>query len=519
MILNLLKKTARCAVIEIDDGGNYYTKEVYAVWINHEKKFLTDKCITYLSDLKPETEYDVLIESGDKTVKETIRFVTEYESVTMNVRDFGAFGDGVHDDSMFIQAAIMACPKDGRVYIPSGKYSITSIFLKSNLNLEIAKGAELVSVRDRKLHPHFPGELQTYDEKDEYYLGTWEGNPRPMFAGIITGLDAENICIYGEGVLNGNATGEDWWKNPKTMNIAYRPRSIFLKDCRNVSIIGITVKDSPCWTIHPYTCENTAIYAVTIENPKDSPNTDGINPEFCKNVTICGVHFSLGDDCIAVKSGKIFLGKKFKKPSEEILITRCLMENGHGAVTLGSEIAGGVKGITVKDCIFINTDRGLRIKTRRGRGKDSVLDDIVFENIRMEEVKTPFTVNSFYFCDPDGKTSYVQTRDSLPVDERTPRIGKLTFRNITAVDCHVAAMYCDGLPEEKIEQITLENIRISFKEGECEKGVPIMSEGVEECSRKGIFIRNVKELSVKNVLVEGNDGEPIITEGVDHITK
>ena len=83
----------------------------------------------------------------------------------------------------------------------------------------------------------------------------------------------------------------------------------------------------------------------------------------------------------------------------------------------------------------------------------------------------------------------------------------------------MAAMYCDGLPEEKIEQITLENIRISFKEGECEKGVPIMSEGVEECSRKGIFIRNVKELSVKNVLVEGNDGEPIITEGVDHITK
>ena len=191
------------------------------------------------------------------------------------------------------------------------------------------------------------------------------------------------------------------------------------------------------------------------------------------------------------------------------------MENGHGAVTLGSEIAGGVKGLIVKDCIFTNTDRGLRIKTRRGRGEDSVLEDIVFENIYMEDVKTPFTVNSFYFCDPDGKTSYVQTREALPVDERTPGIGSLTFKNITAVDCHVAAMYCDGLPERKIEEITLDSIRVSFKKDGCEKGIPIMSEGVTECSRMGFFIRNVKNLRVKDVSVEGCEGKEFILDGID----
>lgn len=100
------------------------------------------------------------------------------------------------------------------------------------------------------------------------------------------------------------------------------------------------------------------------------------------------------------------------------------MENGHGAVTLGSEMAGGVVNLTVEDCIFRHTDRGLRIKTRRGRGKDAILSNIIFRNLTLDHVMTPLVVNCFYFCDPDGKTTYVQSRDVYPVDDRTPQVKK-----------------------------------------------------------------------------------------------
>ena len=96
------------------------------------------------------------------------------------------------------------------------------------------------------------------------------------------------------------------------------------------------------------------------------------------------------------------------------------------------------KDVHITDCIFMNTDRGLRVKTRRGRGQLSVLDDISFENIDMDNVMTPFVVNSFYFCDPDGKTEYVGTKKPLPVDRRTPSIKRLTFKDIKATNCHVA---------------------------------------------------------------------------------
>lgn len=98
------------------------------------------------------------------------------------------------------------------------------------------------------------------------------------------------------------------------------------------------------------------------------------------------------------------MGRKFKRPSENVRIRQCLMENGHGAVTLGSEIGGGVKNIVVQDCFFRNTDRGLRIKTRRGRGKDSVISDIIFKDLTLDHVMTPLVVNAFYFCDLDGKS-------------------------------------------------------------------------------------------------------------------
>ena len=516
MDVRLIMKSARNAVIEIADGGIYNTKETYHILLNGEETFSTDTVINSLFDLKPQTKYEVLVKTADGVERGNVSFVTAYEFVTLNVRDFGAAGDGKQDDTKFIQAAILACPKESRVLVPKGTYRITSLFLKSNLRFELAKGAELVADTDRASYPKFPGVIESYDETSEYNLGTWEGNPLPMFAGIITGLDVENVLIYGKGTINGNASKENWWKNPKVMVGAFRPRLFFLSHSQNVTLCGVTFKNSPSWTLHPYFSDNLKFYGVTINNPSDSPNTDGLDPESCKNVDIVGVKFSLGDDCIAVKSGKIYMGKKYKTPSENIHIRQCLMENGHGAVTVGSEMAGGVKNLVVEECRFYDTDRGLRIKTRRGRVKDAVLDQIIFKKIDMDQVMTPFVVNCFYFCDPDGKTEYVQSREKMPVDDGTPAILRLDFEDIKARNCHVAAAHFDGLPEQKIEQIVMKNISVTYAKNP-KSGVPAMSSGVEECTKKGIFARNIKKLVLENVKIEGQDGELLVTEGIDQL--
>lgn len=516
MELKLVMRTARSAVMEIADGGTFYTKEKYQILLNGEFVKNAETVITSLYDLKPETKYEVAVLKEDGSECGSLNFTTEYEFVTLNVKEFGAKGDGVQDDTKYIQAAILSCPQNSRVLVPKGTYRITSLFLKSNINLEIAKGAELKADTERFAYPKFPGLIESYDEKEEYNLGSWEGNPLPMFAGIITGIDVENVVIYGEGTINGNASRENWWNNPKVMVGAFRPRMFFINHCEKITLQGVKFCNSPSWTLHPYFSNELKFYNVIIENPSDSPNTDGLDPESCKDVEIPGVRFSLGDDCIAVKSGKIYMGKKHKIPSENIVIRQCLMENGHGAVTIGSEMAGGVKNLTVESCLFRHTDRGLRIKTRRGRGEDAVLDKITFKDITMDHVMTPFVVNSFYFCDPDGKTEYVQSREKYPVDDRTPYIKRLCFEDIHATNCHVAAAYFDGLPEQKIEEIIMKNISVTYAENpKCD--VPAMSEGVEACSLKGIFANNVKRLVLKNVSVEGQQGEAVTLSGVDEL--
>lgn len=516
MLIKELLKTSRSITVEVADGEVYQMKEQYKIRINGKIVKTTDLVVTSVFHLKPETEY--LLEYLDQqgVVKGCYQFCTEYEFVTLNVRDFGARGDGIQDDTAFIQAAIMCCPKDGRVLIPKGKYRISGIFLKSDLCIEIMAGAELEADTSRFTHPILPGLIESYDEQQEYNLGTWEGNPLPMFAGIITGINVENVIIYGEGIVNGNASKENWWNNPKVKVGAYRPRSLFLNNCRNVIVQGITFINSPSWTLHPYFSDHLGFYSVTIENPKDSPNTDGLDPESCQDVTIKGGRFSLGDDCIAVKSGKIYMGRKHQRPSENIVVSQCLMEFGHGAVTIGSEIAGGVKNLLVENCLFRHTDRGLRVKTRRGRGKDAILDKIEFRNIIMDHVKTPFVVNSFYYCDPDGKSDYVQSRDPYPVDDRTPVIKSLKFNQIICENCHVCAGFFYGLPEQKIKSIELNEIKIVFAENAA-ADVPAMLKGVGICIKKGFDICNVETLICKNVTITGHQGEQFKLDGVNQV--
>lgn len=514
MKANLLKKAARFAVVEVADGGRFFTKAPVAMILNGKALKSSNQTINCIFGLKPDTHYTLEIIQNSETA--VITFHTDFELYTLNVMDFGAVGDGIHDDTAGIQAALCCCPKQSRVLIQKGIYRVTSLFLKSDITLELERGAILLAEIDRDKYPVLPGLIESWDEEAEYNLGSWEGNPLKMFAATITGIGVSNINICGEGEICGNAVNSDWWVNEKVMRGAYRPRLLFLNKCSQVYVIGLRFSQSPSWAIHPYFSEHLNFLGLMVENTKDSPNTDGINPESCKNVDIVGTRLSLGDDCIAVKSGKIYMGSRYKVSSENITVRQCLMENGHGAITIGSEMAAGVQNVVVSECVFRDTDRGLRVKTRRGRGKDAVLDNIVIENIFMDGVKIPFAVNSFYFCDPDGKTDYVQNRGELPADERTPVIKHIVLKDIDVVNCHAQAAFFMGLPESKIEEIEMQNIRIRFSVNP----VPYMPEmlcGVSEAKAAGIYACNIKRLVLGNLTIVGQLGEPVILENVDEV--
>ena len=498
----------RSVTIELDSDRVFEQNENFCVYLNGEKKWEGKQNVVSLQGLLPDTGYVIRVEGAGFVCEKEI--TTQHESVLLNVKEFGAKGDGKTSDTAAIQAAICACPKDGTVYLPEGVYYSTALFLKSNMTLLISEGAVLLGDTDRNHYPILPGMTRTTDEKDEYNLSSWEGNPLTSFASLITAIDCENLDIIGDGTIDGNAQNADWWINPKIKRIAWRPNLVYLARCNNVRMQSLTVQNSPSWTLHPYYSDNLAFLNLYIHNPSDSPNTDGLDPESCKDVLVLGTIISVGDDCMAIKSGKYYMSLMHHKVTDSIIIRNCKFERGHGSVTVGSEAAGGVKNVRVSQCIFDGTDRGLRIKTRRGRGERSVLDDIVFENIDMNGVHMPFTVNMFYFCDPDGHSDYVQNQNPAPVDEMTPVIGSITGRNINCKGASACMICAFGLPERPIEKLTFENINVSFlPESERTPERPVMMDNFDEMSGRSVFARNIKELVLTNINIEGSsDKEP-----------
>ncbi len=491
------------------------TKE-YDVFLNDELVYHGDTNIFSLYHLNPSEEYEIKVIQGNEKCDK--KFKTLYEYVYLNVKRFGAKGDGTTLDTNAIEAAILSCPKDGRVYFPKGTYLSGPIFLKSDIEIELDEEAKILYDPDRTHYPVLPGVSFTSDEKDEYNLGSWEGNPLNCYAALVTGINIENVKIIGKGVIDGNSQNAGWWVNPKGYKDVFRPRGLFLNNCKNVEIQGVTFTNTPSWNLHPYFSENLKFIDMKLINPKNSPNTDGCDPESCKNVDILGVYFSVGDDCIAIKSGKIYMGRKHKKPSENFNIRNCSMNFGHGSIVLGSEMSGGIKNIIVSQCLFNETDRGLRIKTRRGRGKDAIIDGIKFENIKMDNVLTPLVINMFYFCDPDGHTEYVYSKEKLPVDDRTPYLGKFTFKDIDCENVNIAAGTFYGLPEAPIKEINIENVSFKYASNPV-AGRPAMMDGLGEMKGRGLIFSNVDKVNIKNVDFVNLQDKEYELENVNEINK
>ncbi len=512
-MFKLLFVSGVSACFELINSEPYYSPEKYKVTVNGvEEDAERDTNVFSLFNLKPDTEYTVT--AGADGCKVT--FVTEKETGVVSVKAFGAKGDGRTDDTPAVQGAIDACPKGGRVEVPEGTYLIRPLTLKSNITVELKKGATLLGDTVEEHYPVIPA--RTVADGKEEITASWEGDPYDCHQALIYAYRQKNIRIVGEGFINGNADNSTWWATPKGRKIA-RPRLVFLNKCENVTFHGVRTGNSASWNLHPFFSKNLAFYDIGVKCPANAPNTDGLDPESCDNVRIIGCKFSVGDDCCAIKSGKLYMGKTYKTPATRHTLRNNLFRDGHGAIVLGSEMSGGVKELTVGQCLFMNTDRGLRIKSRRGRGKDGIIDGVCFENIKMIGVKTPLVINMYYFCDPDGRSEFVWAHDkNIPVDDGTPYMGKFTFKDIECKDCEVMAAYFDGLAELPIKEIRIENVSFGFK-NDAQPDLPAMALRVEKHCREGIYADNVEKLILKNVTFDNVSGEEIILKDVGELVK
>lgn len=438
------------------------------------RKGVAKTTVLFLDRLDPSTDYTLKISDT------ALRFTTQACAGLVEASEFGA-SKSIADNRIALTEAIAAVPEGGTLRIRAGRHVTSPIFLKSNMTLLLDDGAELCAIGNRDAWPQLPAR----DDTDRP-IGTWEGLPERAFAAVVTAIDCNALTITGRGTINGGGDKADWWDWPKeTRDGARRPRTLHLAYCRDTVLSGLTVCNSPSWTIHPYRCETLCVSALRVVNPKDSPNTDGLNPESCRDVDIVGVSFSVGDDCIAIKAGKRAPGVgDHLAPCEDITVRHCEMRFGHGAVVLGSEMSGDIRRVRIENCDFTQTDRGLRLKTRRGRG--GTIEAVTMRNVRMERVDTPFAANAFYFCDADGKSDWVQSRHPAAVDETTPIVRSITLDRVVADDVTLAAAAILGLPEAPFSDITLSDFHVTY-DPTAESDVPLMALGVPKVRHGGVL--------------------------------
>jgi polygalacturonase len=394
-----------------------------------------------------------------------------------DVRAFGAVGDGKTLDTSAIQSAIDLCAKSGggTVVVPPGVFLTGPLFLKSNMVFEVSAGATLLGSADFKDYPTM--------------AGRWEGLDRTIFASLLTGTDLENVTIQGRGTLDGQ--GPVWWdafrktaalrrqmnllerepENPPGSPLAWpRARMINLYRSKNIIIRDLSIVNSPSWNIHPVDCENVLIDGVSIVNPKMSPNTDGIDPESCRNVRIANCYISTGDDCIVIKSGYKYIPDHPFGVCEGIVVTNCFFGYGHAGVGIGSETAGGVRNVTSSNCVCDGTVRGLYIKSARGRG--NVIEDVRATNWVMRNLEQEPVMLTLLYQRSDADKA-------MPVDATTPTIRNIYFSGVTA---HTSkrAIAIQGLAESPIQNVYLRDIVVESAAtgAECSHAAGVTMENV-----------------------------------------
>ena len=394
-----------------------------------------------------------------------------------------------------IQRAIdeAAASGGGCVVVPAGEYETAGLVLRSHVELHLEAGALLRFTDDPDAYPV----IRT----------RWEGYEQDSYRPLIYAKGETDVRLTGPGTLEGQ--GKRWWDAFRADALpAARPCFVCFEDCQRVVMSDFTVQNSPAWTIHPLRCENVSIRGLTVVNPSDSPNTDGIDPESCRNVRISDCHIDVGDDCVAVKAGTE--DADVRVPCENVTITGCTMVHGHGGVVLGSEMSGDIRRVAITGCVFDGTDRGVRIKSRRGRGGS--VEDVSITGLVMNDVLCPLVVNLMYFCGKDGRTPIVSDPNPQPVTERTPHVRRIRMADIVVTNAKSAAACLCGLPEAPLEDISIVNTQIHLVESEPQ--VPVMNAVARPVTLSGLTAEFVCGLHLTDLRIVGARGETIALKNV-----
>ena len=464
-----------------------------------------------------------------------------FKNNTVSVSDFGGKGDGIALNTEAFSKAIDALSKKGggTLEVPAGVWFTGPIVLKSNINLHLNKGALILFSPDFDLYP---------------LVNTcFEGLETKRCQSPISARNAENVGITGEGSINGS--GESWrplkkakvtenqWKKViksggvlKDANYWYpsagslkgqsmsemnvpngklsdaewieikdflRPVMINFIECKNVLLQGVLFENSPSWNIHPLLCTNLIIDNITVRNPSYAQNGDGIDIESCKNVLLINSNFDVGDDGICIKSGKDEEGRKRGRPTENVIVDNCKVFKAHGGFVVGSEMSGGVRNISVKNCQFLGTDVGLRFKSNRGRG--GLVENIYISDIYMFDIMTDSFLFDLYYGGKSASESLedgdeTQSTVQIPaVTDETPSFRNIYVKNIVSRNAR-RAMFFNGLPEMNITNINVENAIISSQFGAViseSDGIKFKNIQIIPQTGAALTLQNVKNFDLK----------------------
>jgi polygalacturonase len=400
------------------------------------------------------------------------------------VTDFGAVPDGRTDATAAFRAAIEACHEQGggRVVVPPGVFLTGAIHLKSHVNLHVSKGATIRFSRDPA--SYLP-----------VVLTRWEGVELMGYSPLVYAFEQTDIAVTGEGTLDGQASPEHWWpwkKNdhPQSQKpdrerlfrqaedgvpVAervygeghfLRPQFVQPYRSRNVLIEGVTITNAPMWVIHPVLSQNVIVRNVKVVSA--GPNNDGCDPESSSDVLIEDSLFDTGDDCIAIKSGRNADGRRLATPSERIVVRRCGMRAGHGGVTIGSEVSGGVRDVFVLENKMSSPqlDRGIRIKTNAMRG--GVIENVFVRDVEIGEVGSALDIDMLY--EEGAAGPFTPTVRNVVVDRMT-----------VAKAAH--ALFVRGLPASPVRAL-------------------VVRDSVFRAVAKGTRLQGVADLSLRNVVIE-----------------
>jgi polygalacturonase len=413
----------------------------------------------------------------------------------------------------------------GTLRVGPGVWKTGPIELYSNMTLFLEEGAVLSFIPDPWLY--------------RPVWSRWEGLECWCMHPLIYAAGQSGVKVCGKGVIDGS--GQAWWArlrerrekgetgpvSPEDVQMArlnegighspgvgggggfhsLRPPLVQFYKCSDVTIEGVTLQNSPFWTLHPVYCTGLKILNIRVINPVDGPNTDAMDIDSCSDVLVEGCNLSVGDDGVTIKSGSGPDGVRVGRPTRNVTVRRCTVNDGHGGVVIGSETAGGISDVFVEDCVFKGTDRGIRIKTRRGRG--GTVEGLHFKNIVMEDTLCPITVNMYYRCGGEKQPELFDL-DSRPVDATTPCIRNITIEGVKAGGCRSSAGFIAGLPESPIRGLVIRNC--DFSTNEADPASPDKSEmylGLPSVQGKGLRIRNAEAPVFENLTING-PAEPFV---------